>query len=89
MGVVINNGGAGKSRPQNTSQRNIDDLLRLHAKDFIRLLAIGSTAFYAGLKKHRYPPPDGYDRKRPYWHQKTAYDFLSSAEAGGDSHGQG
>lgn len=26
--------------------------------------------------------------KRPCWHQKTAYDFLSSAEAGGDSHGQ-
>lgn len=53
MGVVIINGGAGKSPPQNTSQRNIDDLLRLHAKDFIRLLGIANTGFYAGLKMHR------------------------------------
>jgi hypothetical protein len=89
MAVVINNGGAQKSPPQSTSLSTLDDYLRLHAKDFIRLLAIGHTAFYAGLKKHRYPPPDGYDGKRPYWHQKTAHDFLSSTETGVDCHGKG
>lgn len=87
MGVVINRSGAHKSPPQNTSLSTLDDFLRLHAKDFIRLLAIGHTAFYAGLKKHRYPPPDGYDGKRPYWHQKTAYDFLSRTAVGWDHNG--
>ena len=88
MGVEINKGGANKCPPQNISQKNIDDFLRLHAKDFIRLLAIGRTAFYAGLG-HRYPLPDGYDGKRPYWFQKTAYDFLSNSNGGGDCHGKG
>lgn len=89
MGVVINKGGADKSPRQNTSLNGLNDFLRLHAKDFIRLLAIGHTAFYAGLKANRYPPPDGYDGKRPYWFQKTAYDFLSNSNGRGDCHGKG
>jgi len=87
MGSVISTGCSDKGTRQDFPQNILEDYRRLHAKDFIRLLGIGHTAFYDGLKKGRYPQPDGYDRKRPIWHQKTAYAFLSSNKAGGDSRG--
>ena len=59
---------------------SLSNFRRIRVLQLLQLLSISKATFYARLKAGHYPKPDGYDGKMPYWHQKTAYDFLSSID---------
>jgi len=41
---------------------------RLRAKTFYGLLGVSRSTFYQGLRRDRYPRPDGYDGSMPFWY---------------------
>lgn len=44
---------------------------RLRVANVMSLLGISHATLYAGMKTGRYPKPDGYDGKLPYWFTET------------------
>jgi hypothetical protein len=74
---------ASSNTRQYPSHQNLEQFARLRVKDLTRLLAVGHTQFYAGLKSGRYPRPDGRDGKRPYWTVRSVREFLTPPLQGG------
>lgn len=62
---------------------SLEEYRRIKAPSFIRLLAVGRSSFYSGLREGRYPLPDGYDGAKPYWHLRTVSNCLQGGDAGG------
>jgi|ERR1017187_8032076 predicted DNA-binding transcriptional regulator AlpA len=58
------------TRPK-ASTISLDQPGRLRVAHVESLLGISHATLYAGMKKGRYPPPDGYDGKMPYWRTET------------------
>lgn len=44
---------------------------RLRVANLMALFSVSHSTIYQGLKVGRYPKPDGYDGKFPYWHTET------------------
>ena len=66
---------------------SLDQPGRLRLANVIALLGISHSTFCAGLKPRkkgdvivprRYPPPDGYDGKFPWWRTDTIKAFLDA-----------
>ena len=67
-----------KNVPASPRNLALEDLRRVHLKEFARLMGVSTSTFYMRLSEHRYPAPDGYDGKRPYWLQRTVYTTLNN-----------
>ena len=50
---------------------------RLKVKHLMALFSIGHSTLYAGMKRKKYPKPDGYDGASPYWNTETICKFLN------------
>ena len=46
----------------------------------LALFGVSHATFYSGLKTGRYPQPDGYDCRFPYWNTATIRAFLDAGE---------
>jgi predicted DNA-binding transcriptional regulator AlpA len=66
---------SGHTKPEAPPFR-LDVKARLRVKHMLALLGISHSTFCAGIKSGRYPRPDGYDGKLPFWNTSTANDFL-------------
>ncbi len=51
---------------------------RLRVSNLMAILAVSHSTLYEGIKSGRYPKPDGYDGKLPYWRTDTIRAFLES-----------
>lgn len=49
---------------------------RLRVAHLLSLLGVAHSTLYLGLKTGRYPAPDGYDGKMPFWRTETIRAFL-------------
>lgn len=65
--------GHAKARPLLIS---LDQPGRIRVGNWLALLNIGHSTFYAKRRLGEIPQPDGLD-KRPYWNTDTVRDFLS------------
>jgi hypothetical protein len=45
---------------------------RLSVGNMLALFNVSAATFYEGLKSGRYPKPDGWDGRRPFWKTVTA-----------------
>lgn len=60
----------------------LDQPGRLRVAHVLALLGVSHSTFYSGLKRRpgqsttRYPVPDGYDGKVPFWNTATLKSFL-------------
>lgn len=45
---------------------------RLSLGNMLALFNVSAATFYAGMKSGRYPQPDGYDGRKPFWKTATA-----------------
>lgn len=55
---------------------SLDEPGRLRVSAMLYFYGVAHSTFYAGLKKGRYPAPDGYDGTIPYWHTHTVREDL-------------
>ena len=56
----------------------LDQPGRLRVANVIALLGISHSTLYAGIQSGRYPQPDGYDGRMPYWENETILALLQS-----------
>jgi len=59
----------------------LDQVGRLRVAHLLAILACSHSTLYAGLRTGRYPKPDGYDGKFPYWMTTTMKAFLEGLAA--------
>ncbi len=52
------------------------DRSRVRVSQFRKLLSVSKSTYYSGVKSGRYPKPDGYDGKMPYYYPPTIRAFL-------------
>lgn len=52
---------------------------RLKVGHLLTLFSISHSGLYEGIKKERYPKPDGKDGVRPYWLHETIRPYLQKA----------
>lgn len=57
---------------------SLDVPARVRVKHWLALLSVSHSTFYAGMQTGRYPKPDGYDGKFPFWRTSTVRDFLEA-----------
>ena len=57
---------------------SLDQPGRLRVANLLSLLGVSHSTFYAGLKKGRYPKPDGKDGTLPFWNTDTVKAFLQT-----------
>ena len=50
---------------------SLDQPGRLRVAHVLSIYGISHSTLYAGLKRKRYPKPDGYDGVMPYWMTST------------------
>lgn len=50
---------------------------RLSVGNMLALFNVSAATFYAGMKSGRYPQPDGYDGRKPFWKTATALAALT------------
>lgn len=50
---------------------------RLSVGNMLALFNVSAATFYAGIKSGRYPQPDGYDGRKPFWKTGTALAALT------------
>ncbi|SFM42791.1 hypothetical protein SAMN05421863_102827 [Nitrosomonas communis] len=55
---------------------------RLRVANWLALLGVCHSTFIKGVKSGRYPKPDGYDGRFPYWRNETARRFLIGESEG-------
>ena len=55
----------------------LDQVGRLRVSNWLALLGVCHSTFVKGVKSGRYPAPDGYDGRFPYWNNATARKFLA------------
>jgi len=57
---------------------SLDQPGRLRVAHLLCILSVSHSTLYSGIKKGRYPKPDGHDGKIPYWNTGTLKIFLES-----------
>ncbi len=57
---------------------SLDQPGRLRVANLMSLLGVGHSTLYEGLRRKRYPQPDGFDGKIPYWNTATIRQFLQA-----------
>jgi predicted DNA-binding transcriptional regulator AlpA len=55
---------------------SLDQPGRLRVAHVMSLLGVGHSTLYEGVRRKRYPRPDGHDGKIPYWNTETIRRFL-------------
>ena len=65
----------GHVRPEPPTM-SLDIEARLRVKQILGYLGISHSTLYAGIRNGRYPKPDGYDGRMPYWYSSTIKRFL-------------
>jgi hypothetical protein len=55
---------------------DVDKPGRLRAKNVQAIFNVSRATFYSGLSSGRYPKPDGYDGKMPFWLTSTIRPFV-------------
>lgn len=55
---------------------SLDQPGRLRVAHVLSLLAVSHSTLYAGMRSGRYPKPDGFDGKVPYWKTESIRAFL-------------
>ncbi len=71
-------GKSGHTKPE-VPPFSLDIPARVRVKHWLALVSVSHSTFYEGLKTGRYPKPDGYDGKFPYWRTITVRKFLEEA----------
>lgn len=56
----------------------LDQPGRLRVAHVMAILSISHSLLYQGMKEGRYPKPDGWDGKFPYWNTGTISAFLEA-----------
>ena len=59
---------------------SLDQPGRLRVAHVMSLLGVSHSTLYEGIRRKRYPEPDGRDRKIPYWNTQTMRHFLQGDE---------
>jgi len=59
---------------------SLDQPGRLRVSHLMSLLGVGHSTLYEGIKRKRYPAPDGRDGKIPYWNTQTIKHFLQGGD---------
>lgn len=54
----------------------LDQPGRLRVAHVLALLGIKHATLYEGMRRNRYPKPDGRDGRIPYWNTETIRRFL-------------
>ncbi len=54
---------------------------RVRAIPLYRALDVSRSTFYAGVKSGRYPRPDGYDGKMPFWFYSSVRYLLEPTQS--------
>ena len=67
----------GHTKPA-TPTISLDQPGRLRVAHLMSLLGVSHSTLYLGIKKSRYPKPDGLDGRMPYWMTTTIRDFLKA-----------
>lgn len=62
---------------------NLDQPGRFRVSNMLATLGISHSLFYQGMKEGRYPKPDGWDGKLPFWKTGTVREFLETGTVGG------
>jgi len=57
---------------------SLDQPGRLRVAHLLSLLSVSHSTLYIGIRRGRYPKPDGYDGKLPFWNTGTIKVFLQS-----------
>lgn len=65
----------GHTRPE-APTISLDQPGRLRVANLMHLLNVSHAHLYKGITCNRYPKPDGYDGRRPYWKTETIREFL-------------
>ena len=55
---------------------SLDQPGRLRVAHVMSLLGVSHSTLYEGIRRKRYPEPDGRDRKIPYWNTATIKHFM-------------
>ena len=56
----------------------LDQPGRLRVSHLMSLLGVSHSTLYAGIRKKRYPAPDGHDGRMPYWGTETIRQYLET-----------
>ena len=56
----------------------IDQPGRLRVAHVMSILGVSHSTLYAGIKSGRYPAPDGFDGRMPFWNTETIKNFLAA-----------
>ena len=59
---------------------SLDQPGRLRVANLMSLFGVGHSTLYEGIKRKRYPAPDGRDGKIPYWNTQTIKHFLQGGD---------
>lgn len=81
MKVHVNNEPAVKSGQRGHTKAkppsiSLNEPGRLRVCNLLALFGVSHSTLYTRLKAGDYPPPDGYDRKSPYWKTSTVKKLL-------------
>lgn len=68
---------SGHTRPRRP-EISLNDAGRLRVANMLAILNISHSTLYEGLKRGRYPSPDGRDGNFPYWKTSTIKSFLDA-----------
>lgn len=66
---------SGHTRPQ-APTLSLDQPGRLRVAHLLSVFGVAHSTLYHGIQMKRYPKPDGYDGKMPYWKTETIREFL-------------
>ncbi len=56
----------------------LDQPGRLRVSHLLSLLGVSHSTLYVGMKRGRYPKPDGMDGRMPYWFTSTIRELLKA-----------
>lgn len=71
----------GHTRPRQPTI-SLDQPGRLRIAHVIALFGISHSSLYMGMRKGRYPKPDGYDGSIPYFNTETIRNYLAKSSGG-------
>lgn len=79
---IENKDGSNRKRCGHTRPKppiiDLNQLGRLGVGNLLALINCSHSRFYDGMKTGRYPKPDGYDGRMPFWNTGTIKLFLQN-----------
>ena len=57
---------------------SLDQPGRLRVAHLLSIFGVSHSTLYAGMRRQRYPEPDGADGRMPYWFTETIRSFLNA-----------